>query len=366
MAAGNPWPGGKFAETSVQSICSMLQHGARIQQVSRKRIVIWVAVGAGALTAVVVPLALHHYRPAWTTIQGAVIRSDEDPRKELPIAGALVTATRGESSLTTQSDASGYFKIAFPGVIWPGQTVLMSFRHSDYQTLNLTLPIQFRSSTKQLMIAAMKPVPVQASNSSSAPQVVVSNLRVRYTVNSQSTQNIGSAVKIFQVVNRENVPCRRQAPCSPDGYWKASTGSAQLDAGPGNEFREARASCIAGPCPFTRIDSSGLTHDGRVITASALDWSDTATFLLEAEVFHVGIGSEVRELYPVIFERTVQFNLPPTEEGVCLEAEVNGVSMVFPLGPDLNLSWATCTERNGSDIEKSTVYQCQLKPGIRF
>ena len=97
-----------------------------------------------------------------------------------------------------------------------------------------------------------------------------------------------------------------------------------------------------------------------------LDWSGTATFLLEAEVFHVGIGSEVRELYPVIFERTIQFNLPATEEGVCLEAEVNGVSMVFPLGPDLNLSWATCTERNGSEIEKSTVYQCQLKPGFRF
>ena len=240
------------------------------------------------------------------------------------------------------------------------------FRQTDYQPLDMTIPIRFRSMTRQLLIAAMSPLPVRGNINSTAAQIRVANVKVRYTVNSQSAANVGSAVKVFQVVNHGNIPCNRHAPCSPDGYWKASSGSAVLDAGPGNEFRDARASCIAGPCPFTRIDSSGFREGGRVITASALDWSDTATFLFEAEVFHVGIASDVREMYPIIVGRTLQFNLPPTQEGVSFEAEVNGVPTVFPLGPDLYLSWATCVVRTRSQIDNSTVYQCELKPGFRF
>jgi hypothetical protein len=139
-----------------------------------------------------------------------------------------------------------------------------------------------------------------------------------------------------------------------------------LDAGTGNVFRDARASCIAGPCPFTRIDSSGFANGGRTITASALDWSDTATFLLEAEVFRDTIDSSERESYPVIFGKTLHFTLPSTQEGASIEAEVDGTQMVFPLGPDLYLSWANCTARNSSEQDKSTVYQCELKPDYRF
>ena len=100
-------------------------------------------------------------------------------------------------------------------------------------------------------------------------------------------------------------------------------------------FRNMRASCIAGPCPFTRIDSSGFVHGGRNITVSATNWSDTATFLFEAEVFRTTISSSVRHSYPVIFGRTLNFTLPPTQEGVSIEADLNGAPMVFPLGPDL-------------------------------
>jgi hypothetical protein len=331
--------------------------------VSRKRIVICVVVAVGTLAAVFVPLALHHYRPPWTTIQGAVVRGDADSRKEFPVAGVMVTASHDNASLTARTDASGYFKIAFPGVIWPGQTLTLDFQQPNYQPLELKIPIRFRSTTRRLVIAALAPVSVAASNNTNAASAVVSNVRVRYTVNSQSEVNIGSAVKVFQVVNQANIPCARQAPCSPDGWWKAAIGSAELDAGAGNEFRDARASCIAGPCPFTRIDSSGFARDGRVITVSALNWAGTATFLLEADVFHIGSVSNVRELYPAVVERTFQFNLPPTQEGVSLEAEINGVPTVFPLGPELYLSWATCTVRSGS---KSMVYQCELKPGYRF
>jgi hypothetical protein len=87
---------------------------------------------------------------------------------------------------------------------------------------------------------------------------------------------------------------------------------------------------------------------------------------MEAEVYHSAIDSNVRQLYPVIFGRTLNFTLPPTQEGVSLEAEIDGSPMVFPLGPALNLSWATCTVRTDTAKEKTTVYGCELKPGYRF
>jgi hypothetical protein len=221
-------------------------------------------------------------------------------------------------------------------------------------------------SIKNLFVAAMEPTPTKAVDMPGAAASVVTNIRVRYTVNSQSNVNIGSAVKAFQVINQANVACNGRLPCSPDGMWKASSGSASLDAGPDNEFRDVRASCIAGPCPFTRIDSSGFANASRNITVSALDWSDTATFLLEAEVFRTAISSNVRRSYPVVFGRALNFTLPPTQEGVSIEADVDGTPMVFPLGPELYLSWANCTARNSPDPEKTTVYRCELKPGYRF
>jgi hypothetical protein len=74
----------------------------------------------------------------------------------------------------------------------------------------------------------------------------------------------------------------------------------------------------------------------------------------------------VRKSYPVVFGRSLSFTLPGSAEGVSLEAELNGVEMIFPLGPELYLSWATCAVRTNSSREKSTVYQCELKPDYRF
>jgi hypothetical protein len=333
--------------------------------VNRKKVIVWTIVEVVAAT--LLALRLHHWRPGMMTIQGAVIRRDDDPRKELPISDALVTVSDGVISSSTRSSASGYFKMVFPEVVWPGRKVVLSFRHGDYQPLDLKLETGLRLASRQLYVAAMEPNPQQAGSMSDRPLTQVSNIRVRYTVNSQTEENIGSAVKIFQVVNKGNVACKGQSPCSPGGNWKAASGSVSLDAGSGNEFRNVRASCIAGPCPFTRIDSSGFIHGGRTISASALDWSDTATFLLEAEVFHAEIRSNLRESYPVVFGQTLNFTLPPTQEGVSIEAEIDGAPMVFPLGPNLYLSWATCTARTNSvEGEKSTVYRCELKPGYHF
>jgi hypothetical protein len=299
-------------------------------------------------------------------IEGAVIQRDADTKKQVPIADVVITASDGVTSATTRSEASGYFKLVLQKGVLSGRPITVSFRHPSYEPLDLEVQTGRLETRNALYVAAMIPIPPKGVVGPRHPEVVVTNIRVRYTLNSRTETNVGSAVKIFQVVNTGNVPCNHEAPCSPDGKWKAASASESLDAGADNAFSNVRASCIAGPCPFTRIDSSGFIHGGRNITVSVLDWSDPTTFLMEAEVYHSAINSNVRQLYPVIFGRTLNFTLPPTQEGVSLEAEIDGSPMVFPLGPALNLSWAICTVRTDTEKEKTTVYGCELKPGYRF
>jgi hypothetical protein len=336
---------------------------------TRKKIV-WTMIAVAAAIVILLLLRAHQLRSISAlrsiTIEGAVIQRDADTEKELPIAGVAVTASDDVKSATTQSEASGYFKLVLQEGVLSGKPVVVSFRHPSYEPLDLNVQTGRLETQDELSIAAMVPIPAKITAGPRRPEKMVSNIRVRYTTNSRSETNVGSAVKTFQVINKGNVPCNHQSLCSPDGKWKASVESASLDAGADNMFDNVRASCIAGPCPFTRIDSSGFIHGGRNIRVSALNWSDTATFLMEAEVYHTAINSNVRELYPVIFGRTLNFTLPPTQEGVSLEAEIDGSPMVFPLGPQLNLSWAICNVRTGPDKERTTVYRCELKPDYRF
>ena len=332
-----------------------------------RNVLIWLIVAAAiTASAAITAFKLYHWRPGLLTLRGAVIRADSDSGKQLPISNALVTVSDGVTSASTHSDATGYFSITLPGVEWPGKTITLMFRQEGYRPLDLAVPALLRLTAKELYVAAMTPNSVQADLDTGSPQSVVSNIRIRYTVNSEIEENIGSAARTFQVINRGNVPCDGRSRCSPDGNWKAASKTLSLDAGRSNEFRDVRASCIAGPCPFTRIDSSGYANGGRNIQVTAIDWSDTATFLLEAEVFHTAINSSLRESFPVIFGRALNFTVPPTQEGVSIEADIDGVQMVFPLGPELYLSWATCHSRPGSQNERSTVYLCELKPGYRF
>jgi hypothetical protein len=332
----------------------------------------WATIAVSAGVVIVVLLLVRAQRLRTITeaqtipIEGAVIRRDTDPNKELPIAGVAITASDGVRSATTESDAAGYFKLVLQKGVLSDRPVTVTFRQANYEPLDLTAQTGRLAIPKQLYVAAMIPVPTKSVTRSSQPPIVVSDIRVRYTINTRTETNIGSEAKTFQVVNKGNVPCNHQSPCSPDGKWKASSGSKSLDAGTDNSYSNVRASCIAGPCPFTRIDSNGFIHGGRYIKVSALNWSDTATFLVEAEVYHTAISSEVRELYPVKFGQTLNFTVPPTQEGVSLEADLDGAPMVFPLGPDPELSWATCTARTGMEEEKTTVYRCELRPGYRF
>jgi hypothetical protein len=207
----------------------------------------------------------------------------------------------------------------------------------------------------------MVPIEQPIGTEASRVRVEVSNITVRYTIKTTTPLNAGSVVKTFHVVNAANVPCNGQGPCSPDGRWKAAIGSATLEASAGDVFSKARVSCIAGPCPFTSIRSDGFSRGGPTISVAVLDWSDTTTFLFEAEVFHAMISDIVQYSYPAIFGQTVHFTVPTGAEGVCIEADLNRDHIVFPLGPEPRLSWASCTALVNPDHTK--LYRCELNPG---
>jgi len=324
----------------------------------RRKLIVW----AGAvvlLAAIVAAMILIRPHAGHLTLGGAVIRQDADPKKELPIADVKITAIANGSVIGEgKSDASGLFTITLRTRLWIGRAFTLQLRHADYQPLDLH---EFIGD--KVYLAHMVPVPHEAS-ASNRPVIVVSNLLVRYSIKTTTAANVGSAVKTFEVVNTGNIPCQKQPPCSPDGKWKAAIGSASLDAGEGNEFRNARTSCIAGPCPFTKIEAEDFSLGGREVQVSARNWSDTATFLLEAEVFHPMMSDMVRTSYPVIFGQALNFTVPGSAEGVTIQAEINGEAITFPLGPNLYLSWADCNARVNKDQTK--VFRCELKPGYRF
>jgi hypothetical protein len=196
------------------------------------------------------------------------------------------------------------------------------------------------------------------------PAIVIGNVLVRYSFKTLRSVDVGSAVKTFEVANVANLRCDNNPVCSPDGKWRATIGSMTLDAGPGNEFHDARLSCIAGPCPFTSVESDNFSKGGQKITASIRNWSDTTTFLVEAEVTHFMVSHVEHQSYPVIFGPALNFTLPADADGVSLEADVAGEAITFPLGPDLLLSWANCSATGNKDQTK--LYRCELKPGYRF
>lgn len=279
----------------------------------------------------------------------------------MPIEGVRITAANGASTAGAISDSSGFFKIALNSPSKPGTTFTLSFRHSDYQPL-IEHPIE--TAVGQIYIARMTPLTTAAAPQNATSPIAITDVSVRYSIKSTNTVNIGSFAKTFEVANTGSLPCDGHFPCSPDGKWRAAAGTASFVAGGDNTFVDVRVSCIAGPCPFTKVESEDPIDNGRAIKVVALNWSETATFLVEAEVTRTVISDLIRHSYPVIFGDGMNFTLPPTAEGLTIEAELNGSPIVFPLGPDLILSWATCTVKNNAD--RSRLYRCELKPGYEY
>ena len=319
-------------------------------------------MGAGAAVLAILAIVLNATLPRTKVVSvltGAVLRNDPDPREQLPIADAKITVVRRSAAGVFASDASGRFTIHLQQGMPVGEFVTLKFRHPDYKPLEIAERVG-----EQIYIVRMTPAREARPRTSEKPPVAISDLRVRYAAKVTTTANIGSTVKTFEVANTGNIPCDGNSTCSPDGRWKASVGGTSLDAGDGNAFRNARVSCIAGPCAFTRITNDGFSQGGRIISVSVLNWSDTTTFLIEAEVVRTMPTETVRHLYPVIFGRSLNFTLPPSAQGPSIEADLNGERIVFPLGPKLILSWADCQLEVAADFTK--MYRCDLKDGYQF
>jgi hypothetical protein len=324
---------------------------------TRKTTVIWTIVVFGILAGV--STAILMYRRLPVVLRGAVLQADSDPNKQLPLADVDITAISSLSSASSKSNPSGFFRLTLPKGLRSHQPVTLQFRRKDYEPLDLKDFIG-----DKIYVVHMEPIG-QEVNSASRPEATVSNTRIRYSVKTTTEANIGSAAKTFQVVNKGNLPCQHGQECSPgSGKWTAAVGLLSLDAGEGNEFRNPRVSCIAGPCPFTKIEIQELSPDHRHFNVSVRNWSDTTTFLLEAEVFHRMTSDMLRKSYPVIFGRALNFSLPAEAEGLSIEAEIDKEPIIFPLGPDLILRWADC--HGEVDKDQSNNYRCQLKPGYKF
>jgi hypothetical protein len=314
-------------------------------------------LGTTAVTAIIV--RSHWTKPHPNVIQGAVVKHDTDAKKETPIEGVEVSAADGLAAHNAKTDFSGYFRLTLNPQVALDQPVLLNFQHPDYIPATL-----HANAGDHLYVVNMAPVHGEAEAALNEKQVSVANVMVRYSTVSISSENIGTGEKTFQVVNQGNLPCEAEKPCSPDGRWRGSIGSATMDAGEGNVFQDGRVSCVAGPCPFTKIVIDTFSRPARVISVSVLDWSDTTTFLLQAEVYRTASSNPVRMTYPVIFGRSLNFTLPPDSEGPTLEAEMDGSQIIFPLAPNPILSWADCSVRD--ERKQGKVYRCELKPGYSF
>ena len=323
---------------------------------TKQKIAIWVILFFAVSGITGTLILLHHRQPV--VLRGAVLRQNKDPNMQLPIEGVEIIASNGLGSGKSTTDAAGSFSLTLPRGLRRRQPVVLQFHRKDYKDLKWNDYI-----ADKLYVARMVPMR-QETVAESQSDVPISNVRIRYSSKATTEANIGSEVKTFQVINTGNQPCKNRPPCAPGGKWKAVLDTFSLDAGEGNEFRNARASCIAGPCPFTKIELEDFSQDRRLFNVSVRNWSDTTTYLLEAEVVHPMTSDLVRETYPVIFGRTINFSLPAAAEGLSIEAEEKGVPIIFPLGPDLLVRWANC--QMTSDRDQSRNYRCELKNGFRF
>ena len=292
------------------------------------------------------------------SLRGVVIQQDPDPRKQAPIADVEISAPNEMAFGDSKSDSTGFFRIMLVPGIKTGHPIDLRFEHPEYQPLDLKADFGNR-----LYVIRMTPLH-REENDPNHPDIVIGNVLVRYTREVTTVSNVGSVVRTFEIVNTANLPCDPRSICSPDGKWKATKGYFSLDAGQGNEFRNARVSCIAGPCPFTAIDSDKFSKGGSNIAVSVRNWSDTATYLIQAEVFHHEVSDTVQESTPLILGRSLEFTLPPSAEGPSVQAELNGAAIIFPVGINTSLSWADCKVRTAKDTTKT--YRCDLKPGYRF
>jgi hypothetical protein len=320
-----------------------------------------VVAGIFGIAAAAVQIRNHWRQSPIDTIliTGTVLRDNKHADEQSPIANASILATGGFFDVEGKSNAAGFFQLNVRLGFRRRDPIRLKFEHADYK------PVEFGPVTAdRIYVVRMEPVVTEPEPAGEERALPVRDVRIRYTLRSEAKVNIGSLAKRFQVNNTGDLPCAGNRVCSPDGKWKASSGSLSLDAGNGNQFQNVRVTCIAGPCPFTRVAPVDPAQPSRMIRVTALDWSDTTVFLVEAELTRTAVSNSTRRLYPTIIGRTMTFALPAGAEGATVEAVLNGEEIVFPLGPRMMLSWATCGVEVA--LDQNRTYRCELKSGYAF
>lgn len=330
-------------------------------RIRARNVAIW--AGLAAALAIIIVVVVTRMQPATITITGVVLRQDSDPTKQLPIPDVKVAAVDASVSATGESNTAGLFTLKLPNDVWRNRTALLTFEHPGYRSADISAPLN-EQTRGTVYVVRMNPIPGETAPPMTGHETVIKDVRIRYSERTSNTVNVGSTAKTFSVPNIGNVPCAGHPPCSPDGKWKASVGAVTLDAGAGQQFQNARVFCIAGPCPFSKIETGAIPSPGRTLTVTVRNWSDTVTYLVEAEVTRNAPSDAVRQAYPARSGRSMSFTLPSSAQGPSIEADLGGSEIIFPLGPALRLSWADCTLETGADQTK--LYRCELKPGYEF
>ena len=90
------------------------------------------------------------------------------------------------------------------------EQIRREFRDPRYQPLDLTVQTGRLETKPQLYIAAMVPIVPVAHKTTAGPNhlIQVSNIRVRYTLNTRTETNVGSEARTFQDAGSRRLPVR--------------------------------------------------------------------------------------------------------------------------------------------------------------
>ena len=222
-----------------------------------RKITIWASAAVLVGIGVLVWWLMRPRRPPIkpVSITGVVLIHDTDPKKQLPVPNAriMLDGRRCHSG----NEVRHFGPISHHAPAWNRTG---GERDAQSDACRVRAIRNDASSQGEIYVVRLTPVAREPAPRPNRPVLPLKDVRLRYTVKSTTTRNISSAAQPFEIVNTGNVPCDHHGPCSPDGKWKATISSVSLDAGEGNEFRNARLSCIAGPCPFTRVESDNMRN----------------------------------------------------------------------------------------------------------
>ena len=337
---------------------------------AKQKLVLGIVMGVAALCLAILAATLLKVGPlpnplASVTLTGAVLRQDDDPRNQTPLANVEITAVDGSLTVRGKSDSSGFFELKIRQGVPIRRRISLKFEYAGYKPVELAVP----RTTNRLYVVRMQPLGRSSKGKTSSERAIekiirIKDVRIRYLSKDQSKVSAGSLAKQFEITNIGNIPCDKRQPCSPDGKWKAAANLISLDAPEGNEFQNVSVSCVAGPCPFTKVESDHLSPRSGQIRIKVLNWSDTTDFVVEADISRNVLTDKVHHSYPFIVGQTMNFGLPQGSEGLSIEVNLDGQEIVFPIGPELILTWATCGVE--TPAAGNRLYRCQLKPGYAF